>query len=218
MPYFSTAILASAALGGLTVYATPLPSTNESFTTDLDSVLKRQSADRICGGTRGSSFSILEKIQAKAHRVSTDVNAYSSSQQARVFQAAQSYDLTGGGGVIGRNGEFELHTIALRLIVPTILSFFLVIRAEYPHEFRNTSENLNFPDCAGVPAPYQEFPILANGRIFRSVGNDDPLTDRIVYKITSHSPVTGFPDNFAFCGVMTHLGASENQFVLCKDI
>ncbi|KAF4166375.1 hypothetical protein CNMCM6936_006575 [Aspergillus lentulus] len=171
--YFSTAILASAALGDLSVYATPLPSTNGSSTTDLDSFLKRQSADRICGG---------------------------------------------GGGVIGRNGELELHTIALRLIVPTILSFFLVIRAEYPHEFRNTSENLNFPDCAGVPAPYQEFPILANGRIFRSVGNDDPLTDRIVYKITSHSPVTGFPDNFAFCGVMTHLGASENQFVLCKDI
>ncbi|GFF68823.1 hypothetical protein IFM61392_07923 [Aspergillus lentulus] len=186
--YFSTAILASAALGGLNVYATPLPSTNESFTRTL-----------------------IVSLSVRAQTVSVE--------QARVFQAAQSYDLTEGGGVIGRNGEFELHTIALRLIVPTILSFFfLVIRAEYPHEFRNTPENLNFPDCAGVPAPYQEFPILANGRIFGSVGNDDPLTDRIVYKITIHSPVTGFPDNFAFCGVMTHLGATQNQFVLCKDI
>ncbi|GFF56744.1 hypothetical protein IFM58399_10389 [Aspergillus lentulus] len=137
--YFSTAILASAALGGLNVYATPLPSTNESFTRTL-----------------------IVSLSVRAQTVSVE--------QARVFQAAQSYDLTEGGGVIGRN------------------------------------------------APYQEFPILANGRIFGSVGNDDPLTDRIVYKITIHSPVTGFPDNFAFCGVMTHLGATQNQFVLCKDI
>lgn len=86
----------------------------------------------------------------------------------------------------------------------------------YPHRYNNR-ENINFPDCAGVPAPYQEFPILADGRMFGAVGKDDPQTDRIVYKITSHSPVTGLPDNFAYCGVMTHIRAPDNGFVICPD-
>jgi hypothetical protein len=58
--YFSTVVLASAALCGVTICATPLPSTNESYNVDLGSVLKRQSADCICGGTPGSSLSMLE--------------------------------------------------------------------------------------------------------------------------------------------------------------
>lgn len=53
--------------------------------------------------------------------------------------------------------------------------------------------------------------------MFGAAGKDNPQTDRIVYKITSNDPVTGFPDNFAFCGVMTHIGAPDNDFVICPD-
>lgn len=109
--YFSAAaILASAAICGLPVYATPLPfAASESSTTeDLSAVVKRQSADRICGGNPGSSFSHQSKQNLTL--ALTDRNAYSSSHQAKVFQAAQSYDLAGTGGVLGSNGEF--HQIA----------------------------------------------------------------------------------------------------------
>ncbi|KAL2829535.1 hypothetical protein BDW59DRAFT_159124 [Aspergillus cavernicola] len=114
-----------------------------------------------------------------------------SSAQARVFQTAQPFDLTGT-DIMGSNGS------------------------PYTHEFGNR-KGLNLPDCPGVPAPFQEFPILANGGTFGGDGSTPPGTDRIVYKITGTDPATGLPDSFAFCGVMTHLGTPGNNFVDCDD-
>lgn len=57
--YLSTAVLV-AAICGLTVCTTPLPSANESFTQGPGAVVKRQSVDRVCRGKAGSSLSIMK--------------------------------------------------------------------------------------------------------------------------------------------------------------
>ncbi|KAJ5796866.1 uncharacterized protein N7518_005406 [Penicillium psychrosexuale] len=76
-------------------------------------------------------------------------------------------------------------------------------------------EKISLPDCAGVPAPYQEFPILANGLLFAD--GSDQNTDRIIYKITATDPASGLPENFQYCGVITHIGAKDNKFVTCAN-
>lgn len=86
---------------------------------------------------------------------------------------------------------------------------------KYPEEFRN-DEGVDLPDCPGVPGPYQEFPIRQGGLLFAD--GADPGTDRIVYKITGTNPESNLPENFAYCGVITHIGAStRNGFVTCPD-
>jgi hypothetical protein len=83
----------------------------------------------------------------------------------------------------------------------------------YPHKFDN-NENLALPECPGVPGPYREFPIRADGTTF--VDGTDPKTDRIVYKT---QPGDGLvPSGFKFCGVITHLGAQNNRFLDCPYV
>jgi hypothetical protein len=48
--YLTIAILTTATFGGLTVYANPLPFAKGSSTEGPSIAVKRQSADRICGG------------------------------------------------------------------------------------------------------------------------------------------------------------------------
>ncbi|RMJ21844.1 hypothetical protein PHISP_07286, partial [Aspergillus sp. HF37] len=131
------------------------------------------------GGDNTEIGHIFER--QSADRICGDKNFYSSSFQSETFMYGKSYDLTGT-TITGSNG------------------------AIYPHVFRN-DENINLPDCPGVPAPYQEFPILQGGLLF---GGGDPGTDRVIYKITSTNPASGLPDNFAYCGLITHIGAPPN--------
>jgi hypothetical protein len=53
-----------------------------------------------------------------------------------------------------------------------------------------------------VPSPWYEFPILASGKLFD--GSQSPSTDRVV-----------FNNNCQLAGVITHTGASGNDFVEC---
>lgn len=48
--YLTIAVLTTAIFGGLTVYANPLPFAEKSSTEGPSIAVKRQSADRICGG------------------------------------------------------------------------------------------------------------------------------------------------------------------------
>ncbi len=45
--------------------------------------------------------------------------------------------------------------------------------------------------------------------------SNNPGQDRIVYKVTGTDPATGLPQNFAYCGAITHTGAVGNGFVPC---
>ncbi|KAK3711652.1 hypothetical protein LTR37_009428 [Vermiconidia calcicola] len=76
----------------------------------------------------------------------------------------------------------------------------------YPEEFRNTPENLKFPDCPGASAPFREFPILRDGTLF--MAGDDQDKDRIAYKDTG--------SGYNYCGVMTYQGAPPGRFILCN--
>lgn len=85
----------------------------------------------------------------------------------------------------------------------------------YPHTYYKRDVLVNLPLCSGIPAPFREFPILPTGVLF-TAGNN-PLQDRLVYKITANDPASGLPDNFAYCGLITHTGAPErNWFVDCN--
>ena len=66
----------------------------------------------------------------------------------------------------------------------------------YPHQYEDY-EGFSFPN----PAPYYEFPILASEQTY--IGGN-PGADRVV-----------FDSNGNFEGVITHQGASGNDFVQC---
>ena len=68
---------------------------------------------------------------------------------------------------------------------------------EYPHTY-NDYEGFNFPDAG----PYQEFPILNTYKVYTG---GSPGPDRVI-----------FDDNCDFEGVITHTGASGNDFLQCK--
>lgn len=67
---------------------------------------------------------------------------------------------------------------------------------KYPHTY-NDFEGFQFP----VDGPYQEFPILSNGKVY---SGGSPGADRVV-----------FNQDGDFAGVITHTGASGNDFVSC---
>lgn len=50
----------------------------------------------------------------------------------------------------------------------------LVIYVVYPHKDGNR-EQISFPDCTGVPAPYRKFPVLADGCLLGAVGKVSPV-------------------------------------------
>ncbi|GAM83208.1 hypothetical protein ANO11243_011940 [Dothideomycetidae sp. 11243] len=68
----------------------------------------------------------------------------------------------------------------------------------YPHQY-NDYEGFDF---GGVSGPYQEFPILSSGRLYRG---GSPGADRVI-----------FNTNGELAGVITHDGASGNDFVGCS--
>lgn len=67
----------------------------------------------------------------------------------------------------------------------------------YPHTY-NDYEGFDFPD----PKPYQEFPILNTYKVYTG---GSPGPDRVI-----------FDENCDFEGVITHTGASGNDFLQCK--
>ncbi|KIK54474.1 hypothetical protein GYMLUDRAFT_231883 [Collybiopsis luxurians FD-317 M1] len=68
----------------------------------------------------------------------------------------------------------------------------------YPHAYYNY-EGLDMW-CTGESSPYNEFPILESGLYT----GQDPSTDRVV-----------FADDGTYCAVVTHTGASGDDFVAC---
>ncbi|KAJ5188937.1 Guanine-specific ribonuclease N1/T1 [Penicillium cf. griseofulvum] len=66
----------------------------------------------------------------------------------------------------------------------------------YPHEYHNY-EGFDFP----VPGTYYEFPILSSGKVY--TGNS-PGADRVI-----------FNNDNELAGLITHTGASGNNFVAC---
>lgn len=68
----------------------------------------------------------------------------------------------------------------------------------YPHKYNNY-EGLDLY-CSGE-SDYNEFPILPSGLY----DGGSPDTDRVV-----------FSDNGVYCAVVTHTGASGNNFVSCE--
>ncbi|KAK8930055.1 Guanyl-specific ribonuclease F1 [Metarhizium anisopliae] len=66
----------------------------------------------------------------------------------------------------------------------------------YPHRYNNY-EGFNFP----VAGPYNEFPILKSGKIYTG---GSPGPDRVVIS-----------NSCSLAGVITHTGASGNNFVGC---
>ena len=66
----------------------------------------------------------------------------------------------------------------------------------YPHQYKDY-EGFSFPDSP----PYYEFPILASEQTYTG---GSPGADRVV-----------FDSNGTFEGVITHQGASGNDFVQC---
>ncbi|KAL1688999.1 Ribonuclease/ribotoxin [Schizophyllum commune] len=68
----------------------------------------------------------------------------------------------------------------------------------YPHAFHNY-EGLDLY-CSG-DSDYSEFPILKSG----DYDGDSPGADRVI-----------FADNGDYCAVVTHTGASGNNFVSCE--
>ncbi|KAL1703256.1 Ribonuclease/ribotoxin [Schizophyllum commune] len=69
----------------------------------------------------------------------------------------------------------------------------------YPHTFNNR-EGLSMW-CSGE-SDYNEFPILSSGSLYTG---GSPGADRVV-----------FSDNGVYCAVITHTGASGNNFVSCQ--
>ncbi|CUA74166.1 hypothetical protein RSOLAG22IIIB_10998 [Rhizoctonia solani] len=76
----------------------------------------------------------------------------------------------------------------------------------YPHVYRNRPENFQFQ--AGCNAPYYEFPLMSNGRVYNG---GDPKADRVVIG----SWVSGTA-NAKLCGGVTHRGATGNGFKQCS--
>ena len=68
--------------------------------------------------------------------------------------------------------------------------------SSYPHKY-NDYEGFSFPD----PAPYYEYPILASEQAY---SGGSPGADRVI-----------FDGNGKYEGVITHQGASGNDFVQC---
>ncbi|CAI7592531.1 unnamed protein product [Penicillium viridicatum] len=68
--------------------------------------------------------------------------------------------------------------------------------SNYPHEYHNY-EGFDFP----VSGTYYEFPILRSGKVYTG---SSPGADRVI-----------FNDNDELAGVITHTGASGNNFVGC---
>lgn len=66
----------------------------------------------------------------------------------------------------------------------------------YPHEYHDY-EGFNFP----VPGTYYEFPILSDGEIY---DGGSPGADRVIFNELGQ-----------LAGVITHTGASGEDFVLC---
>ncbi|TRM59537.1 Ribonuclease/ribotoxin [Schizophyllum amplum] len=69
----------------------------------------------------------------------------------------------------------------------------------YPHTFNNY-EGLKMW-CTGE-SDYNEFPILSSGSLYTG---SSPGADRVI-----------FSDNGVYCAVVTHTGASGNNFVSCS--
>lgn len=89
--------------------------------------------------------------------------------------------------------------------------------AKYPHQFNN-GEDLNLSSkCKAGDPDMQEYP-LKQGTYYNG-GNQNKKQgpDRVVYlhKQGETDPVENLPQA-TFCGVMTHTGASDNDFVLCS--
>ncbi|CAI7649757.1 unnamed protein product [Penicillium discolor] len=68
--------------------------------------------------------------------------------------------------------------------------------SNYPHEYHNY-EGFDFP----VSGTYYEFPILKSGKVYTG---SSPGADRVI-----------FNDDDKLAGVITHTGASGNNFVGC---
>lgn len=68
--------------------------------------------------------------------------------------------------------------------------------SNYPHEYHNY-EGFDFP----VSGTYYEFPILRSGKVYTG---SSPGADRVI-----------FNDDDQLAGVITHTGASGNNFVGC---
>ncbi|KAF5341478.1 hypothetical protein D9758_013950 [Tetrapyrgos nigripes] len=69
----------------------------------------------------------------------------------------------------------------------------------YPHTFNNY-EGLDLY-CSGE-TDYNEYPIMSDGDAY---DGDSPGADRVI-----------FSDNGVYCAVVTHTGASGNDFVSCE--
>ncbi|PKY05708.1 ribonuclease T1 complexed with 2gmp [Aspergillus campestris IBT 28561] len=67
---------------------------------------------------------------------------------------------------------------------------------DYPHKYNNY-EDFDFP----VEPTYYEFPILSSGEVY---DGGSPGADRVV-----------FNENNKLAGLITHTGASGNDFVAC---
>ncbi|MCJ1445764.1 MAG: hypothetical protein MMC23_006269 [Stictis urceolatum] len=67
----------------------------------------------------------------------------------------------------------------------------------YPHEYEDY-EGFSFPD----PGPWYEFPILSSYKVYTG---GSPGADRVI-----------FTKSCAFQAVITHTGASGDDFVACK--
>ncbi|KAJ5513846.1 hypothetical protein N7463_003398 [Penicillium fimorum] len=67
---------------------------------------------------------------------------------------------------------------------------------DYPHEYHNY-EDFDFP----VSGTYYEFPILSSGKVYTG---SSPGADRVVFNGSNK-----------LAGVITHTGASGNNFVAC---
>jgi len=68
---------------------------------------------------------------------------------------------------------------------------------KYPHQY-NDYEGFNFPSAG----PYYEFPILNS---YKPYTGGSPGADRVI-----------FTGSGAYEGVITHTGASGNDFLQCK--
>ncbi|KAF2171460.1 hypothetical protein M409DRAFT_50896 [Zasmidium cellare ATCC 36951] len=77
--------------------------------------------------------------------------------------------------------------------------------SNYPHVFNN-KEQLSFPACSGLTL--YEFPLEPENQVFTT--GDAAGADRVVYATTG-------PNQFTYCGAMTHTGApTRSGFVLCS--
>ncbi|QPG98411.1 hypothetical protein C2857_007582 [Epichloe festucae Fl1] len=70
--------------------------------------------------------------------------------------------------------------------------------SSYPHRYNNY-EGFGFN---GVSGPYNEFPVLKSGKVY---GGGSPGPDRVI-----------ITDGCQLAGVITHSGASGNNFVGCS--